>query len=557
MLEIEIACLTGRYVATAESGRHQAEWPPHPARVFSALVAAWAPGTGTGTGTGTEAGGDDEERVVLEWLERLPAPEIVASAAHQRTTVTHYVPVNDTSVIGLGETERRAAKLGDLLADLDEARGASDARSARRAASIEAKTAKQLDVSAKVSTAGSTNPKTAVEMLPARRNRQPRQWPSVSPVDPVVILRFPDVEPSPRAVEVLDRLCARVAQLGHSSSLVAMRAVDRPPGGAGARWVPDATGSITLRWVQQGQLRALQQSFDLHQAARPRSLPKLGIAYRDTAADATSPAAGDEPLVSNLAGEWWVFSLPRRFPATRTVKIATVARDAIISHAPEPVHPVISGHRPDGRPSLDPHLAVLGLPFVAHEQATGQLLGLAVVAPTEISPDARAQVLAALGRWVDAGAQLTLGRQGVVHLERALDGTKLVGLRRGTWSGPSTRWVTATPLALPNHPGDLVAGTSSARRRAWARAGDAVVRACGHVGLPEPVDVEVSLAPILQGSERARRFPAFKQGGNARALVHAAVTFDDPVAGPLVLGSGRFLGLGLMRPVVPGEPGGR
>ena len=40
MLAIEIEFLTGRYAATAHNDRKCAEWPPHPARFFSALVAA-------------------------------------------------------------------------------------------------------------------------------------------------------------------------------------------------------------------------------------------------------------------------------------------------------------------------------------------------------------------------------------------------------------------------------------------------------------------------------------------------------------------------------------
>ena len=39
MLAIEVAFLTGRYVATAYNTRTETEWPPHPARLFSALVA--------------------------------------------------------------------------------------------------------------------------------------------------------------------------------------------------------------------------------------------------------------------------------------------------------------------------------------------------------------------------------------------------------------------------------------------------------------------------------------------------------------------------------------
>jgi len=99
----------------------------------------------------------------------------------------------------------------------------------------------------------------------------------------------------------------------------------------------------------------------------------------------------------------------------------------------------------------------------------------------------------------------------------------------------------------------------AARARAWAAAESSVALACKHVGLPEPISVEVSLSPFLTGVRPAGRFPAFHQNGRTdrpvrRQLLHAVVTFKHPAAGPLMLGAGRFLGLGLMRPAPMGEP---
>src|SRR5206468_468155 len=63
------------------------EWPPHPDRVFSALVAAWG-----------EAGEDLDQRAAMEWLEGLGPPGIaVALETSSRTSFTSYVPVNDDS----------------------------------------------------------------------------------------------------------------------------------------------------------------------------------------------------------------------------------------------------------------------------------------------------------------------------------------------------------------------------------------------------------------------------------------------------------------------------
>jgi len=538
MLELEITFLTGRYVATGEANRDEAEWPPHPARVFSALVSNWA----------EVETPDENEREVLEWLEHLPAPEIVASDAVERTPVIHYVPGNDATVVGLAETDRRARALDRLSAERDLALAAGQ-RSEQELASIDEKVRAQLDVSAKVATAGKTNPADATELLPSGRNRQARMWPSMRPLDPTVVLRWPRISVSSRTVDILDALCARVSRLGHSTSLVSVRALTSDAKGDVSHWVPDAAGDHNFRWVQQGQLRALESAHAIHGGNRPRSLPKLGVTYRDTT---TSGPSQVSPTTSNLSGELFVFALPpnhRRLPAVRTAELCGLLRRALISKAPEPVHAVISGHGPTGEPLRSPHIATLALPFVADRRATGLILGLAVLLPSELSGDSRAEVLRALSRWDDDGARLNLGNRGVVQLERAGHDPGLASLRRSTWAHRSRRWVSATPIALPRHPGDLRRGTASSRERAWQKARAAVILACAHCGLPEPSRVEVSLAPLLRGAERVGRYKTFQQGGQARSLLHTALTFREPIAGPLVLGSGRFVGLGLMRPV--------
>ena len=61
MLAIDVEFLTGRYVATAYSSRVDSEWPPHPARLFSALIATHA----------AEPDVSLDERGILEWIETL------------------------------------------------------------------------------------------------------------------------------------------------------------------------------------------------------------------------------------------------------------------------------------------------------------------------------------------------------------------------------------------------------------------------------------------------------------------------------------------------------
>src|SRR5262249_21665873 len=85
MLALEVEFLLGRYVATNYRDREKAEWPPHPERLFSALVAA-----------ANESGLGKSARAALLWLESLTPPCIFADPQPgEPTTVTVYVPVND------------------------------------------------------------------------------------------------------------------------------------------------------------------------------------------------------------------------------------------------------------------------------------------------------------------------------------------------------------------------------------------------------------------------------------------------------------------------------
>ena len=60
MFAIGVELLMRRAIITRWDNREEPEWPPHPDRVFMAMVAAWG-----------EAGEDAPQREALEWLERL------------------------------------------------------------------------------------------------------------------------------------------------------------------------------------------------------------------------------------------------------------------------------------------------------------------------------------------------------------------------------------------------------------------------------------------------------------------------------------------------------
>lgn len=87
----------GRYHGTGN-------WPPSPGRLFQALVAAAACGSTL----------SPTAKTALEWIERLPPPEICVPRARRGQRITYYVPNNDLDAAGydpgrIGEI--RAGKL--------------------------------------------------------------------------------------------------------------------------------------------------------------------------------------------------------------------------------------------------------------------------------------------------------------------------------------------------------------------------------------------------------------------------------------------------------------
>ena len=367
---IEVNFLTGRFVATCHNDRQQPEWPPHPARLFSALVAAWADADEP----------DRSERTALEWLESQGPPGIAASEAEPRKVVSHFVPVNDVSVVSRSWYERKADKVSGLAAQLHAERAASGGEVTKKAAQLERKLTREREVDAQIGRTGNTNPSSAVAMLPDRRSKQRRFYPSVTPNNARVSFLW-DVSAPDGVSEVLDRLLRRVTRLGHSSSLVSCRLV------AGS---PEATfrvgdGASSMRGVRRGQLAELERQFARHGGSRPRSLPYTDIRYRAVTEDAQQPEGENR---ADTAGEWIVFEFTpssRFFPATRAVELATAMRAAVFHYTEDPIPEGLSGHCPDGRPTAAPHVAFLPLPYVGFEHADGRLLGVAVSVPYTVN----------------------------------------------------------------------------------------------------------------------------------------------------------------------------
>lgn len=553
-LVLQLRCLTERYVATAFNDRETAEWPPHPARIYSALVATWA-----------DAGVDDHaEREALSWLATLDAPDIYASAAHGRDVVPHFVPVNDPSVLKDFTNQRsKLAELEDALlrlqADAAPAKALAKQEQAIAKARTSLDTLMMRDHQAAEGEASKGVVDDAVALLPDHRGKQPRTFPSVRPDDPRVFLRWigaPDEVDRHRPA--LGRVASRVTRVGHSASLVACSIVDDCPT---PTWQPSARGDEVFRVPGPGQLEQLVQAYERHRGVEPRVLPCRFQRYRRADEHERSQAKH-----SCFDDDWIVFrqmSGPR-FGSSLIAELTRTLRAALMHHAEQPPPELLSGHRAEGGPSERPHVATIGLPFVGHPHATGDVLGLALVFPREASDQERRAVLQAIGRWearrrvelddelADAPTlALQLGHRGVVDLARVEWGTSpLATLRPRTWCRVARVWITATPIALDRNPGNLRARESASAEAAYAAAAESIALSCERIGLDRPVRVDVHPSVPLVGAAKASAFPAFPadQAKAQRVKVHARIEFAEPVAGPILLGAGRYFGLGLCFP---------
>lgn len=96
MLAIEVEYLMGRSYAADFRDDTAPEWPPHPDRLFEALVAAHH-----------DTFSEDGESSVLRWLETLGAPQIAAGEMGNAVSVVNFVPTNYTGKSGSPHPDQR------------------------------------------------------------------------------------------------------------------------------------------------------------------------------------------------------------------------------------------------------------------------------------------------------------------------------------------------------------------------------------------------------------------------------------------------------------------
>jgi CRISPR-associated protein Csb2 len=567
MLGLEIRLLTERFASGTVEDPRVPEWPPHPARVYSALVAALY----------DVPEPPQDEVDALEWLARAGPPEVLASDAWPRHLGNVFVPTNDQRV--LADIDLHIRRLSAAEEELANAGGARQRAAERKVRSAEKKLLERSIASARDD--GSGAPSNARELLDRRAKPQPRAFPAVIPHDPVIHLCW-GVSPDPDLFEALDRVAARVARLGHSSSLVSFRFVsDAVEVGDRRRFVPSDRGDQFLRVPFPDQLERLHDEHERHRQVERRVLPAHHIRYRDATCEQQAESL-PHTVFAESDQDWIVFEVVgpphggRRhlLDLSLAQQVARAMRGLLLSHIDlERSPPSITGHEADGSPAKVPHLAYVPLADVGYPYSSGSILGLALIPPRELETRARDLMLEAIfraeadagrsvaaPRWGDHGPpllRLALGRHGVVYLQRLRGPSPTRALSPYRWTRPAQRWYTASAIALSKNPGKLYSRNAETVARATAEAERVIAADCRNLGLPEPAAVWVHKRSLLNGAPAARRFMPFPadDGGLRRVCVHAEIVFDKPVRGPLLIGAGRFFGLGLCAPA-PGGKGG-
>ena len=342
--------------------------------------------------------------------------------------------------------------------------------------------------------------------------------------------------------ESLDALARDVAYLGHSASLVRCRFL---PGVAAELPHPGAPAGRT---VYAGRLAELEEA---HRANPVRPVIRPGASASRAPAPSTSEPSSEWLVLEAIAGET---------PDLRACALVCRAlRRALMSgyrraKMGDAIPEIVSGHTADGSPTRMPHLAIVPLAFAGYPYADGRVFGFALVPPA----GANLRAVPGFVRAFEAIAPYDPGRERrLLQLEGAplnkpiglapAGATGIRSLSPAPYMESAHVWASVTPIVLDRH----LKGNGDREVR------EIIASACENAGLPrpEPDRIQVGKHSAVEGAPPARpaagappwtRWKA-PQSLATRSLVHAIIDFGRATTGPVMLGAGRFTGLGLCR----------
>ncbi len=467
----------------------EGDWPPSPFRLFQALVA------GAYSGRWRFEGDRSETDRTLVWLESLGAPLILAPRRKAGATVQYFVPNNDLDSVA------------------DDPRRSSEIRTPKvmRSAILETD-------------------------------------------DPFVYLwDIDEIESRPAA---LRRLCERLHTFGRgidaAYATVRMEApetvrefiaahrgsVSRPSEGSSS-----SRGTI-LPCPQPGSLTSLHERFEL---TRYRFSPtgkgsKAKIEFRQPPKSIARPVLYDR-LPRYLTFEFRELSGSTAFYPIR-LPLAVFAAKSVRDLAAERLRSAYDPNIVDsfvigrGASLVDTFSRVrfVPLPSIGSRYTESSIRRISVELPSDCPVEADDM------RWAISGQQVT--GLGSVRLLEAVNNPMAYPYRIGR---QARRWQTVTPAALPTQ---RIVGRNGALARLESEGAAVfdVVQALRHADVrARPIDIRVQREPFSTKGLRAEEFRADRF--EARRLYHVDITFDRDVSGLLLIGDGRWLGLGLMRAV--------
>ena len=459
------------------------EWPPHPDRVFMAMVAAWG-----------EAGEDVAQREALEWLESLKeAPSLaVPLEVSERTPFTSYVPVNDDS----SPMNKKGAPFG------------------------------------------------AMGGMPIGRNRQPRQFPAVVPNSPTLFLSW-DVDVPANLRPALAKVCELVTYLGHSASPVRMWIEDQTQ--APTLIPDDRRATYHLRMFGGGRLSYLKTRYDLGLRPQPSRWQGYATPKgEENGTPLDGPFDPGIFVMRELPGNRRYAlescgiiadairtELMRRYGPAAPEWISGHAADGSQSKQARPAY------LPLGfvdREHADGHLLGVAIVVPRDFEHTEQLITL--LGSHEGSKDHDIESGVPFLSLTIRNPHLENREIGELHLEldERPEGRRQFTLKSFTWTHPHRIWKTVTPIMLPLFPRRGLT-TEDVVAKACVDAG---------YPEPVSVRVSFApLLQGVSHAREFHIKP--RQGRPPRPLTHAEITFPVPVRGPVLIGAGRYSGYGACR----------
>lgn len=473
------------------------EWPPSPARVFQALLA--------GAARGKELG--DDVAAALTWLEGLDAPRIGAPRARLGAEGALWVPNND-----LDAKDGDPAKVSELRV-----------------------------------------PKRFQPRIVEGKEPLLYLWPFDDGAEHAVVL-VGVAEQLYQLGRGIDLAWARAEPLDDASAdelLARYPGVVHEPAGPG-----DKTGS---QCPMPGSLASLRRRFQASRLRETREGKKRSEIFENAPKALFRSIQYGRRFVLESYDLVHEHDVERPFPVPLAKVAALVAavRDgaadrlrAAFPGQRDEIERILIGRKADGRdggPRND-RVRIIPLPSIGHPDADLGVRRLVVSIPGGSSLPV--EDLA----WAFDGLSRSTPEIGNVEyvLARSVASTMLDRYARA-----ARRFRSVTPLVLPHEasrrriePSRRTAEAKGGQERAEEelRASRAVRAALRHAGITARAEsIEVQREPFDRRGDRVEDFAEGTRFAKER-LWHVRLTLDRPVEGPIVVGDGRFFGLGVLAP---------